>query len=117
MKTKKSTPGNYNSAFVNVTLSAKLINGKFPIMDLLKASTGDWVMTKESAEKIEYLYPVRKNQILGVFKVQDYKMVTIDGQTRARFTLKPIYEGSTRLTESALSVLTSTNYVVKYFES
>lgn len=117
MKTKNLTPENYNSAFVNVTLSAKTIGGKYPIMDLLKASTGDWVMSEESAKKIEYLYPVRKHQILGVFKVQDYKMVTIDGQTRARFTLKPIYEGSTRLLESATNALTATNYVVKYFES
>jgi hypothetical protein len=117
MKNKNSTPINYDSAFVNVTLSAKIINGKYPLMDLMKSSTGDWVMTEESAKKIEYLYPVRKHQILGVFKVQDYKMLTVEGQSRVRFTLKPIYEGSTRLTENALSVLTSTNYVVKYFES
>lgn len=115
MKTKQSTPANYNSSFVNVTLSAKTISGKYPLMDLMKATTGDWVMTEESAKKIEYLYPVRKHKILGVFKVQDYTMVTIDGQTRARFTLKPIYEGSTKLVQNALSELTSTNYVVKYF--
>jgi hypothetical protein len=115
MKTKQSTSETYDSAFVNVTLSAKTISGKYPLMDLMKATTGDWVMTEEAAKKIEYLYPVRKHKILGVFEVQDYKMITKDGQTRARFTLKPIYEGSTKLIQNALSEITSTNYVVKYF--
>lgn len=115
MKNKQSKSENYDSAFVNVTLSAKTIGGKYPLMDLMKATTGDWVMTEDSAKKIEYMYPVRKHKILGVFKVQDYKMITIDGQTRARFTLKPIYEGSSKLIQNALSEITSTNYVVKYF--
>ena len=114
---KQKTPENYNSAFVNVTLSAKPIGGKFPIMDLLKASIGDWVMLEESAKKIEYIYPVRRNQVLGVFKVVDFQMIIQDGQSRARFSLKPIYEGSTKLLDKALNEVASTNYVVKYFES
>ena len=117
MKTKQHTPEIYNSAFVNVTLSAKTISGKYPLMDLMKASTGDWVMTEESAKKIKYLYPVRKNQVLGVFEVLDFQMITKEGQVRSRFTLKPIYQGSTKLLDKSLNELTSTNFVVKYFES
>ena len=115
MKTKNSIPENYNSAFVNVTLSAKSIDGKYPLADLMKSSVGNWVMSEESAKKIEYLYPVRKNQVLGVFKVVDYTMVDISGQTRVRFTLKPIYEGSSKLLGNATDLITSSNFVVKYF--
>ena len=115
MKKEQTIPEVFDSAFVNVTLSAKKIFGKYAIMDLLKASTGDRVMSEDSAKQIKYIYPVRRHEILGVFEVSDYKVVYHDEQARIRFTLKPIYEGSTRLLESASSQLTPTNYVVKYF--
>jgi len=114
MKTQQ-IPENFNSAFVNVTLSAARINGKYAVMDLLKAASGDWVMAEESASKIKYLYPVRKNEILGVFEVTSFQMVNKGDQPRVRFTLKPIYQGSTKLLENAINHITSTNYVVKYF--
>lgn len=116
MKNQQATLVDFNSAFVNVTISAaRLINGKPSIMDLLLAAKGDWVMTEESAKQIKYLYPVRKNKILGVFEVVDYTMVTKGDQNRVRFNLKAIYEGSTLLLENAVSELTLTNFVVKFF--
>ena len=116
MKLKQDTPENFDSAFVNVTLSAsRLINGKPSINDLSNAAKGDWVMTEESAKKLKYIYPVRKNQILGVFEVVNYTMIITKDQTRVRFTLKAIFEGRTPLLESAETNLTSTNFVVKYF--
>ena len=116
MKTKHETPENFDSAFVNVTLSAaRLINGKPSINDLSTAAKGDWVMSEDAAKKIKYIYPVRKNQILGVFEVLDYTMLVTPDQTRVRFTLKAIFEGRTPLLESAVSNLTATNFVVKYF--
>ena len=117
MKTKQETPENFDSAFVNVTLSAeRLINGKpKSLNDLATAAKGDWVMSEDAAKKIKYIYPVRKNQILGVFEVLDYTMLVTPEQTRVRFTLKPIFEGRTPLLESAVSNLTATNFVVKYF--
>jgi hypothetical protein len=106
---------NFDSVFVNVTLSAPKIDGKYAIIDLMRAATGDWVISEEAAKKIKYVYPVRKHQVLGVFEVDGYQMVTEDEQTRARFNLKPIYNGSTPLLEKAKGVITPTNYVVKYF--
>lgn len=116
MKNKQSIPENYDSALVNVTLSAKNINGKYSIVNLLKVSTGDWVMSEESAKKIKYLYPVRKNKILGVFEVIDYKMVNISGKLRVRFDLKVIYEGSYKLISIAENEINKTNYTVKYLQ-
>jgi hypothetical protein len=107
-----------NSTFVNVTISAeKMVNGKFSLADLMYASKGWWVMNEDIAEQIEYVFPVRKNEVLGVFKVVGYEKGVDEknGRSRINFDLKMIFEGSTQLLESAKTELTSTHYVVKQF--
>jgi|688.fasta_scaffold1541519_1 hypothetical protein len=117
MKKVQPTPENFNSAFLNVTLSAKTIDGKYAMWDLQQASKGNWVISEEAAPKVKYVYPVRKNKILGVFEVTGYEVLEIDGQNRVRFELKAIYENSTRMISTAESHLNKTNYVVKFFEA
>lgn len=111
------TPENYNSIFVNVTLSAKTIDGKYPLGELRAASVGNWLISEDTAKRIKYLYPVRRNKILGVFEVTGYHVVKIEDQERIQFDLKFIFEGSTRLVESAQEYMNRTNYVTKLFES
>jgi hypothetical protein len=101
----------HNSAFVNVTLSITKINGKYPLYDLKRVSAGDWVMTEEAASLIKYLFPVKANEVLGVFEVESYKVI----DNRVRFKLKNIYQGSLRLMNEAHEEASRTNYVVKYF--
>ena len=102
MKNKRELPENFNSAFVNVTISAKKIGSKYPLYELLKSARGNWIMSNETADKIKYIYPVRKNEILGVFEVTGYEAITNqDSEHRVRFDIKPIFINSTRLTESA----------------
>ena len=101
----------HNSAFVNVTLSITKINGKYPLYDLKRVSAGDWVMTEEAASTIKYLFPVKANEVLGVFEVESYKVI----DNRVRFKLKNIYQGSLRLMNEAHEEAQKTNYVVKYF--
>jgi hypothetical protein len=101
----------HNSAFVNVTLSITKINGKYPLYDLKRVAAGDWVMTEEAASTIKYLFPVKANEVLGVFEVESYKVI----DNRVRFKLKNIYLGSLRLMNEAHEEAARTNYVVKYF--
>ena len=101
----------HNSAFVNVTLSITKINGKYPLYDLKRVVAGDWVMTEEAASTIKYLFPVKANEVLGVFEVESYKVI----DNRVRFKLKNIYQGSLRLMNEAHEEAQKTNYVVKYF--
>jgi hypothetical protein len=101
----------HNSAFVNVTLSITKINGKYPLYDLKRVAAGDWVMTEEAASTIKYLFPVKANEVLGVFEVESYKVI----DNRVRFKLKNIYLGSLRLMNEANEEASRTNYVVKYF--
>ena len=101
----------HNSAFVNVTLSITKINGKYPLYDLKRVAAGDWVMTEEAASTIKYLFPVKANEVLGVFEVESYKVI----DNRVRFKLKNIYQGSLRLMNEAHEEAQKTNYVVKYF--
>jgi hypothetical protein len=101
----------HNSAFVNVTLSITKINGKYPLYDLKRVASGDWVMTEGAASTIKYLFPVKANEVLGVFEVESYKVI----DNRVRFKLKNIYQGSLRLMNEAHEEAARTNYVVKYF--
>jgi hypothetical protein len=100
-----------NSALVNVTLSITKVNGKYPLYDLKRVAVGDWVMSEESASDIKYLFPVKGNEVLGVFEVESYTMIG----NRVRFKLKNIYQGSTKLMNEAHEEALRTNYVVKYF--
>lgn len=107
-----------NSTFVNVTISAKIVDGKYPLYDLKRASEGDWIMSDEVAKKIKWIFPVRRNRILGVFEVDGFQSSPDQktGNNRVRFDLKMIFEGSARLTESATEALNSTHYVTKHFK-
>ena len=108
-----------NSVFVNVTISAKRISGKYPLSDLKKASEGWWLMNPKTAENIKYVFPVKSNQILGVFEVVGMESAP-DLKTRAirvKFDLKMIFEGSTQLLDAAVDELVSTtHFVTKYFK-
>ena len=118
MKTEKNTTSEFDSTFVNVTLSAKKINGKYPIGELIKNSTGEWLMTEDIASNIKWIFPVRKNQILGVFEAVSYTSREDDltGKNRVTFKLKPVFEGSSKLIEVAFNELTKTHYVTKHFK-
>ena len=118
MKKQIPIPDDINSTFVNVTLSAKPIGEKYPLFDLKQASQGWWVMSEEVASKIKWVFPVRRNKILGVFEVESYECEpdTITGNTRVNFKLKMIFEGSRTLVDSALNELNSTHYVTKHFK-
>ena len=110
-------PEEYNSAFLNVTLSMKPdINGRYALGNLRESARGDWWINPGIAGKIKYVFPVKKNEILGVFEVVDFEEVEIDGKTRVRFNLKMIFEGSYQMKEKALSEVNRTNYVVKLFQ-
>lgn len=106
-----------NATFVNVTLSAKPVNGKYPLFDLMKASRGWWIMKKDVAEKIKYVFPVRRNKILGVFEVKSFEHDPGDtGNIRVNFELKMIPEQMRPLMEAANEELNSTHYVTKHFK-
>lgn len=109
-------PSEFNSAFLNVTLSSNPgPDGRYSIMDLKQTSKGDWWIKPEYAEKIKYVFPVKKNKILGVLEVKGFTEVDINGKTRIRFDLKPIYEGSHTMIGKANYDVNKTNYVVKLF--
>ncbi len=118
MKKQNQILEDINATFVNVTISAKTIDGKYPLADLKRASEGDWIMTEEIAERIKWVFPVRRNKILGVFAVEGFSVIPdpTNKNNRIKFDLKMIFEGSYALTESALNVLNSTHYVTKHFK-
>jgi hypothetical protein len=118
MKNKQQIPTDINSTFVNVTLSAKPIDGKYPLYDLKQASKGWWVMTEETASKIKWVFPVRRNKVLGVFEVEGYECAPdiTTGNNRVNFRLKNIYEGSTAMINEAIEEINSTHFVTKYFK-
>lgn len=118
MKNQKTIPTDINSTFVNVTLSANPTDGKYPLYDLKQVSRGWWVMTEEIASKIKYVFPVKRNKILGVFEVESYESAPdiITGNNRVNFKLKMIFEGSSTLVESAINEMNSTHYVTKHFK-
>jgi hypothetical protein len=118
MKKQITIPEDINSTFVNVTLSAKPIDGKYPLFDLMLASQGWWVMSEEVAAKIKYVFPVRRNKILGVFEVEGYDCAPdlTTGNTRVNFKLKMIFEKSRSLVDSALNEMNATHYVTKHFK-
>jgi len=110
-------PEEYNSAFLNVTLSMKPdINGRYALSNLLNCSKGDWWINPGIAKKIKYVFPVKKNEILGVFEVKGFEEVEIDGKTRVRFDLKMVFEGSHQMKVKASEEVNRTNYVVKLFQ-
>lgn len=110
-------PSEYNAAFLNVTLSIKPdINGRYALANLMNHTKGDWWINPGIAEKIKYVFPVKKNEILGVFEVVNFEEVEIDGKTRVRFKLKMVFEGSHQMKSSANSDVNKTNYVVKLIQ-
>ena len=110
-------PSEYNAAFLNVTLSMKPdINGRYALGDLMNHTKGDWWINPGIASKIKYVFPVKKNEILGVFEVVNFEEVEIDGKTRVRFKLKMVFEGSHQMKASANSDVNKTNYVVKLIQ-
>jgi hypothetical protein len=110
-------PAEYNAAFLNVTLSMKPdINGRYALSNLLNCSKGDWWINPGIANKIKYVFPVKKNEILGVFEVKGFEEVEIGGKTRVRFDLKMVFEGSHQMKLNAESEVNKTNYVVKLFQ-
>ena len=118
MKKQNTIPTDVNSTFVNVTLSAKPIDGKYPLFDLKQASQGWWLMTEEVASKIKYVFPVRRNKVLGVFEVESYESAPdiTTGNNRVNFKLKMIFEGASALVNEAIVEMTSTHYVTKHFK-
>tara|TARA_R110000868_G_scaffold45375_5_gene150567 strand:- start:4 stop:375 length:372 start_codon:yes stop_codon:yes gene_type:complete len=110
-------PSEFNSAFLNVTLSSNPgADGRYSIMDLKNSARGDWWIKPEYAKEIKYVFPVKKNKILGVLEVLGFDEVDINGKTRIRFNLKPIYEGSHTMISQANYDVNKTNYVVKLFK-
>jgi len=118
MKNTNQIPTDINSTFVNVTLSAKPIDGKYPLFDLMQASKGWWVMSEEVASKIKWVFPVRRNKILGVFEVESFECAPdeITGNTRVNFKLKMVFEKSRSLVDSAINEMNATHYVTKHFK-
>ena len=72
-------PSEYNAAFLNVTLSIKPdINGRYALANLMNHTKGDWWINPGIASKIKYVFPVKKNEILGVFEVVSFEEVEIE---------------------------------------
>lgn len=115
---KQQIPDDVNSTFVNVTLSIKTADGKYPLYDLMKSSEGWWVMTEDVASKIKYVFPVKSNKVLGVFEVKSYESAPdeITGNSRINFKLKMLFEESTSLLESANKEISKTHFVTKHFK-
>jgi hypothetical protein len=118
MKKQEQIQNDVNSTFVNVTLSAKPIDGKYPLFDLKQASQGWWLMTEEVAKQIKYVFPVRRNKVLGVFEVESFESAPdiTTGNNRVNFKLKMIFEGATALVNTAINEMSSTHYVTKHFK-
>jgi hypothetical protein len=110
-------PQEYNAAFLNVTLSIQPdINGRYALSDLMGCTKGDWWINPGIASKIKYVFPVKRNEILGVFEVVGFEEIEIENKTRVRFKLKMIYEGSHQMKINAAPEVNKTNYVVKLIQ-
>ena len=112
-----------NATFVNVTYSADTYSTpgnifEVPATVLLTAAKGDWVMRDEEVlNGLKWLFPVRRNRILGVFVVEGWEYVETDPKKpRVRFKLSipQDLKQAKALKEEAQSEISTTNFVVKY---
>jgi hypothetical protein len=117
------------STFVNVTYSAGEVLTKGNIYDipanaLMEASKGDWVMSDpEVLDSLKWLFPVKKNRVLGIFEVVDWHKIESLPQDstrefRVRFTLRipTDLRQAKSLKEAAQNQVGKTNFVVKYLD-
>ena len=112
-----------NATYVNVTYSADTYSTpgnifEVPATILLNAAKGDWVMKDEAVlNELKWLFPVRRNRVLGVFVVESWEYVNTDPKKpRVRFTLSipQDLKQAKSLKEEAQSEISTTNFVVKY---
>lgn len=112
-----------NATFVNVTYSAGTYSTpnnlfEIPVMTLKEAAKGDWVMADEEIlNSLKWLFPVRRNRILGVFQIEGWEFVDTDPtKKRVRFKLQipQNLNEAKRLKEEAQTEITTSNFVVKY---
>jgi hypothetical protein len=112
-----------NATFVNVTYSADTYSTpgnifEVPATILLNAAKGDWVMKDEGVlNELKWLFPVRRNRILGVFVVEGWEYVDTDPtRKRVRFKLQipSDLKQAKSLKEEAQSEISTSNFVVKY---
>jgi hypothetical protein len=89
-----------------------------PAQILKEAAKGDWVMRdEETLNGLKWLFPVRKNRVLGVFEIQSWEFVDSDPtKTRVRFelTIPADLNAAKKLKEEAQTEVVSSNFVVKY---